>query len=75
MHILICLNEIEVCLTDMHVIDFSKLLFPDHLIVVEGTLLLICVQVQTEEWLDALEEIGQGFHIELGRRLVDSLIV
>ena len=75
LHILVCLNEIKVRLANMYVINLSELLFPDHLIVVKGALLLVSVQVETEEWLDALQEVGQRFYIELRGRLVVSLIV
>ena len=75
MHVLICLNEIEIRLADVNVINFSELLLPDHFIVVKGALLFIRIEMQTEERLDSLQKVSQRFHIELRGRLVHSFIV
>lgn len=40
----------------MQVIDLAELFLPDDLVVIEGTLLLICPQMEVEKRLNLLHE-------------------
>ena len=53
---LVRLNEVIVSLKEMQVIDLAELFLPDDLVVIEGTLLLICPQMEVEKRLNLLHE-------------------
>ena len=59
----------------MQIVDLTELLLPDDLVVIEGALLFIRIEVQAEQRLDAFKEFRQRVHVELGGWLVHTLII
>ena len=56
-------------------VNLALLLLPLDIVVVKGTLLLIGVEVQIEEWFDSFKKLGELVHTELSRRPVHAFVI